>query len=404
MGTLGSSIRVEMASVPDYDIELGETFHYATETEAIQAARDWASNERDSSFDTREAIVFLRSVANSITFLESGRPAGVDYVFSGDDASDGNVFGSIDSVSIYSRNNKVWLPATANGQAFYLDDPSDEAAPTISLTALKSRITTETAKVNNAITGHKECLIAALQEQRNGRPKLPAFSSEVEYTTTSGHPTTTPLHARDEGRMLGGYINWTTDGPDASLITRTTTDDDTNSENGYTHIFQQSRALPAGRYEVHIWSQSPRFQPCGYVSSNERYKWTFVLEKPPGIVHELFFDPVTIRQAHGRPSTVGANASNGVIKPATFTDSNGASATLGSISYESGTVEIEVTPDNALAGHVVDIIELDGTVSLSLDVFDATVDSPNDTLSWSVSSTPWEDGDLLLVRIREASP
>ena len=77
---------------------------------------------------------------------------------------------------------------------------------------------------------------------------------------------------------------------------------------------------------------------------------------------------------------------------------------IGSIGWESGTVEIEVSPDDALFDHILDIIELDGTVSLPLDVFDATVDAANDTLSWSVSSQPWEDGDKLMVRIREASP
>ena len=71
-------------------------------------------------------------------------------------------------------------------------------------------------------------------------------------------------------------------------------------------------------------------------------------------------------------------------------------------SGQAGTVNVKVTPDDALDGHILDFIELDGTVSLSLDVLDATVDSANDRLRWSVSSQPWEDGDKLMVRIREA--
>ena len=124
---------------------------------------------------------------------------------------------------------------------------------------------------------------------------------------------------------------------------------------------------------------------------------------PSGTLHELFFDPVTVG------TTVAADDTNGVLKPASFTDANGASATLSSISYEAGTVKVRVTPDGALAGQVVDFIELDGTVSLSLDVADAAVDLSTGsgqagTLSWSVSSQPWVDGDLLMVRIREVSP
>ena len=118
---------------------------------------------------------------------------------------------------------------------------------------------------------------------------------------------------------------------------------------------------------------------------------------PDNVLHELFYDPVAVG------TTVAADDTNGVLKPASFTDANGAPATIESISYESGTVKLGVTPDDALAGHIVDFIELDGTVSLSLKVSDATVDATTGTLSWSVASQPWEDGDLLMVRIREAS-
>ena len=61
---------------------------------------------------------------------------------------------------------------------------------------------------------------------------------------------------------------------------------------------------------------------------------------------------------------------------------------------------MKLTPHTALAGRVVDFIELDGKVSLSLIVDEATVDTANNTLSWSVSPQPWEDGDKLMVRIR----
>ena len=69
---------------------------------------------------------------------------------------------------------------------------------------------------------------------------------------------------------------------------------------------------------------------------------------------------------------------------------------------DSGAVKVEVTPDGALAGHILDLIELDGTVSLSLDASDATVDATTNTLTWSVSTQPWHDGAQLLLRIRKA--
>ena len=49
----------------------------------------------------------------------------------------------------------------------------------------------------------------------------------------------------------------------------------------------------------------------------------------------------------------------------------------------------------------MDFIALDGSVALTLDVADATVDAPNNTLSWPVVSQPWQSGNKLMLRIRE---
>lgn len=68
---------------------------------------------------------------------------------------------------------------------------------------------------------------------------------------------------------------------------------------------------------------------------------------------------------------------------------------------EAGTAKMEFTPHTSLAGRVVDFIELDGKVSLSLVVDDATVDAANETLRWHVSPQPWDDGDELMLRIGE---
>ena len=85
-----------------------------------------------------------------------------------------------------------------------------------------------------------------------------------------------------------------------------------------------------------------------------------------------------------------------MLKPAEFTDANGASATIKRIAWEagtgeSGTVKLKLSPHNGIAGHTVDFIALDGSVPLSLKVAnDATVDSANDTLRsghWPVASS-----------------
>ena len=101
---------------------------------------------------------------------------------------------------------------------------------------------------------------------------------------------------------------------------------------------------------------------------------------------------------------MAADSSNGQLEPAAFTDGNGAAATIQRIEWVSATVKVTVSPHLGLTGHKLDFIELDGSVSLSLQVDDATVDAANKTLSWTVSEQPWEDGDKLMLRIAEVVP
>ena len=153
-----------------------------------------------------------------------------------------------------------------------------------------------------------------------------------------------------------------------------------------------------GMYRTHYNNRDAHFVRCSGYSS--RCEWTVTVNAPAGTLHEAFFDPVTDGTA------VAAGDSNGVLKPATFTDSNGASATLERVAWESdvggsGTVTLKLTPHDGIADQEVNFIALDGSVSLSLQVANATVDAANRTLSWAVGSQPWQSGDLLMLRIRE---
>ena len=62
---------------------------------------------------------------------------------------------------------------------------------------------------------------------------------------------------------------------------------------------------------------------------------------------------------------------------------------------------MELEPSVSLAGHHADFIALDGSVSLRLDLDDAseTVEGAKRTLTWNVCTQPWESGDLLVLRI-----
>ena len=93
---------------------------------------------------------------------------------------------------------------------------------------------------------------------------------------------------------------------------------------------------------------------------------------PEGTLAEAFFDPV----ADGAALT--------------------ATTTVGTVSYEAGAVTADLT-ETVTAGHNLEFIALDGTTAMSLKVSDAT--TTDGVLTWSVAIQPWNDGDLLMVRI-----
>ena len=109
-------------------------------------------------------------------------------------------------------------------------------------------------------------------------------------------------------------------------------------------------------------------------------------------MHEAFFDPVAIGAG------VGADGTNGVLKPAAFTV-GGASATITSLKWEAGAVTMELNPSASLAGHAIDFIALDGSVTSTLSFDDAT-QGGGGALTWSVANQPWNAGDKLMLRVR----
>ena len=65
---------------------------------------------------------------------------------------------------------------------------------------------------------------------------------------------------------------------------------------------------------------------------------------------------------------------------------------------------MRVSPHTGLAGQKLYFIALDGSVSLSLHVDEATLDPDNNTLTWPVTPQPWHHGDKLMLRISLAHP
>ncbi len=409
-GSTGNAVVVELRAegFGRFDSTTYRAGTYKTDADAKASVEKWFNTERASRWNDRDAIIFLWTLDNSLPEIKGGRPSTVQYVFVGNTSEDPFAWEHIDEFSIGSDTNKVWLPAatsssamessvSSGGQSFYLDEPSPDSndTPTISLTDLKARIASVNRMVDTTIVGHRECLIRKLIHERRPRPRMPAIWHAGDHHTGSGQAAGA-VAVVHETRNFGGYgSSYILDGPDSGLFFTETPEEDARPS--YSMSLKRKRPLPIGQYVNHIGIQQRWMIPCNYVPPH-RSEWTVTVTAPTSTLHEAFFDPVTVGWA------IAADASNGVLKPASFTGTNYASASLQRISYDYRGVTITLTPHTAIAGHTLDFIAPDGSVILSLHADDATVDAANNTLSWAVASQPWHDGDKLMVRIREAVP
>ena len=377
---------------------------YETRAEAEDSMRRIV-RRRDAQWDDREAIFFLFEEGSGFGPLLDGQLQTPDHFV----LSYGAYFWVDDRYSLHSSSNRKWLPAagtspTGDSQEFLLAVPPP--TETITLGELKRKIVEVTAELagGDGSERYRECVqekYEYIQNQRNWTEERgnPYGLWDLNYTLVSGSHAGTVL---DQGVRGGGYpdvkvVYWL-EGGDSTLFAivdgpSTGIDNDGDGDYDsirYDRMVQLARPLPAGEYKFDMKEPLPRFWICNFVVSNE---WTVTVVAPEGVVHEALFDPVT------DGSAVAADSSSGVLEPASFIDA-GAATTIERIEWEAGTVKLRYSSRTALAGRVVDFIELDGTVSLSLAIDDAAVDPLTNTLSWAVSPQPWDDGDKLMLRIR----
>ena len=400
LGGTGPSSIVAVWFGPDYD----------TREEADNSRVDILA-ERDSQWDDREAVFFL-SDPSAVTppstqpQLASQYSLGVERKYYADDR-----------YSLHSESDKRWLPAVSGtgpgaSKEFLLDVPP--TTETITLGDLKKRIKEVTAEYNggDGSERYKECVLEKYQYIRNQRNWPDEHGNpwglwDLEYSLVSGQAAGTVL---DQKEAYGGYpdikLPYWIEGGDSALFdtadgASTVIDKDGDGEDDeddvimYYKMVRLARPLPSGEYKFDLRETHPRHMICNFVVSDEV---TVTVIPPDGVVHELLFDPVTVGSA------VTADGTNGVLKPATFTGGDGASATVESISYEAGEVKVKIVPWHVLSGKTLDFIELDGRTSMTLNVTKSPVEAASNTLTWPVSSQPWEDGDKLMVRIRRAAP
>ena len=380
-------------------------YEFITAADAMPRARELLDG-RDTRWDDREAIVFLAGEAGEYRLGYA--------TLEGTSGEDG--------FTVASRWDRRWLPeATATfsqgasrssgDKRFLLDDPASSGAsrtqrasgasataPTITLSALKAKV----AEVQSEIAAgdgsdeYRECVARRYALDRRWRWEIAQGGAQrkwYEGHIDSGLPAGSIVHSAPYGApAASGY--WM-GGRDQDLFAVVTTTPE-GFPNQVLHHVVTARPVPAGEYRMNTHVLRPDELICGGWSEFVKNSGGTYLTvtAPAGTLHEAFFDPVDIGTA------VGADSSDGVLKPAAFTV-GGANTTISSLKWEAGTATMTLSPSTSLAGHAVDFIALDGSVSLALSFDDAT--RSGGTLTWSVASQPWQAGDLLMLRIRSTN-
>ena len=384
---------------------------FDTRQEAEAALPDVVA-ERDTRWDHREAILFLQN--EDVEGIFSDLVRGVNEYFTW-------------NTDLNDRYGRLWLPSagtagTGDNQEFLLAVPADGVStPTITIGELKQRIAAINAEVEagDGSDAYMGCLrnkhrFERMERVRATQPGYTGPSGEPYWSGAfaSGQPAGSVLYEYDYGIVetedgSEKSTRFWIDGRDAYLLSVTEGELGTagtgiyENQNSFSYYVVSTRPIPAMILEF-------KHHYGGYIDCGDAttFEMTANVVAPETVVHEAFFDPVTVG------STVAADGGKGVLSPATFTEANGGYATIDSIAWEAsntepgqeGAVKMGLRPVDSINGQTVDFIELDGSVSLSLNVADAAVDEQNYTLSWKVESQPWVEGDLLMVRIHGEPP
>ena len=389
---------------------------HSTRQDAQHSAEEQLST-RNTTWDNKEGVLFLTRGTWSAYGASgsSGSEEPLRFAWRGVSKSPWN----------YSLNKleRVWLPAQsaagAGGQSdadmSYLTSvgggqtsgaTGSAGASAISLADLRSQIAAMDALLvkGAGIEDYEDCISGQLQHGTRAR----------EYLARTGRERTRPVYERhiSSGMAAGEsissepehytytesprYSRFWMEGADREHFVAGVLDDDQDPTNGWFFYERTARPLPSGTYDAATHYHSYFNIPCNF-DPNLHFLHRVIVTAPPGTVHEAFFDPVAIGSA------IGADGANGTLEPSSFTV-NGTATAMQSLQWDpTGIVTLTLSPNASLVGLALDFIALDGTTPLTLPASSAKADSAAGTLRWSMLNSPWQAGDKLMLRIRNAT-
>ena len=421
-GPTNFSIDLRDDSKPHYWVNGVKTDRYPTQQKALEKAQELV-RDRNTVYDNRSGVLFLKgpvtSTADATSSTRSSGASGNQPRSAGASASTTNydftLFNTLAqgtlAVSVDTMS-RAWLPAesatksegstgtrgaAATNPTLITNRPPPEGIQasddpnTMTLSGLKTHVSEIAAMfaAGDGSAGYRDCVTKKLirHEYYRGQEFPPLVGNR---TISSGLPADT--YFQSEVTNTDSII-FNTSGPAADYFAEKRVADG----DGWLSVYATTRPLPAGKYTANFHQRLQRDLLCNHNPTHNNYiTFEVTATAPAGTLHEAFFDPVTVGTA------VKADGSNGVLKPTSFTVGS-TSTEITSLEWSSNQVVLTLNPHVSLGSHVLDFIELDGSVSLSLSAADATVDNTAGAYSWSVTSQPWEDGDKLMLRIREES-
>ena len=350
---------------------------------------------RPTTWDGQEAVLFLNAAAST----RSESKATSTYAFTDTTTwnyttvwPDESYAGTLAEGYTVNSRNPVWAPLSS-GSA-----PTTSAAVkgwTLLIFARRSLLW-----LGGSGPGYDNCIRAALLDIRFYRDWEVYYGGPVrlEYDATIPSGAAAAVVHQSWGTIrhsaYTGYRSRWIEGQNRDLFSAGTVDDDTDPTNGFREALRVTRPLPGGSYQFRYRAQLRHSVACNYISEDVGSFWTVTVTAPTGTLHEALFDPATIGAA------VGADAANGALTPTAFAV-GGVSTTLQTLKWQGGVVTMELSPAASLTGYDMDVIELDGSISLTLSVAAATSNAGG-TLTWDVANQPWHAGDQLMLRLRTA--
>ena len=268
---------------------------------AVRDFADWIVHMRVTTWDARQAVLFLEAPARPYTPAASGEAAGSSerstpsvwqFVLSNYDQPPWAY--SVDTLS------RAWLPAEnppAEGEAptAFITDGVQSPPPTITLADLRARIAALAAELQagDGIDGYDYCIYGRIirERYRRAHPRtLPLMEAALGSGSLAGSEV---FEARNDHRQPQYHRYWLS-GPDAVLFQPVIVDDDGEASTGYTRRLTAARPLPAGEYDVLYNSQHYARFPCNFVPDDAYLAFTVTVTAPAGTVHEAFFDPAAL--------------------------------------------------------------------------------------------------------------